>query len=128
MKDAAAKNNVSLWLLVVPVAAWGLHFLSVYAIAAIFCAKAGTLETAASGPLTTVRWWVVAVTVATLIVYAFTARRGYAGFRRSGSSVDSGPHDQNRFLGAIALMLCALSAAATLFLASVPFFFGDCRP
>jgi hypothetical protein len=125
MKYAGAKGRISLWLLAVPVGLWGLHFLSVYVIAAIYCAKAGAPEMAAGGPLTTVRGWVAAVTVATLVGYALAARRGYAGLRSSGR--DAGPHEQN-FLGAVALMLCALSAAASLFLATVPFFFGDCRP
>jgi hypothetical protein len=125
MKNADANGRISLWLLAVPVGLWGLHFLSVYVIAAIYCAKAGTPEMAAGGPLTTVRWWVTAVTAATLVGYALAARRGYAGLR--SNSRDAGPHDQN-FLGAVALMLCALSAAASLFLATVPFFFGDCRP
>ena len=122
MKRAHANGRISLWLLAVPVAAWGLHFLAVYVIAAIYCAKAGT---AAAGPLATVRWWVVAVTAATFVAYVLAAWRGYAGLRSNGRNPAS--HDQP-FLGAIALMLCALSAAASLFLASVPFFFGDCRP
>ena len=123
MKSADTNGRISLWLLAVPVAAWGLHFLSVYVIAAIYCAKAGTPAMAADGPLTSVRLSVAAVTAATLIAYALAARRGYAGVR--SASRDGG--DQN-FLGAVALMLCVLSAAASLFLASVPFFFGDCRP
>lgn len=123
MKSADEKGRLSLWLLAVPVAAWGLHFLSVYVIAAIYCAKAGTPAMAAGGPLTTVRWWVAAVTAATLVAYALAARRGYAGLRS-----DSRNNQDQSFLGAVALMLCALSAAASLFLASVPFFFGDCRP
>lgn len=125
MNNTTAKSKVSLWLLAAPVALWGLHFLSVYVIAAIYCAKAGTSMTAAGGPLVTVRWWVVAVTAATLIAYALAARRGYAGLRSNDRQ--PGSHDQH-FLGAVALMLCALSAAGSLFLASVPFFFGDCRP
>lgn len=123
MKGAGTKGRISLWLLAVPVAAWGLHFLSVYIIAAVYCAKAGTPEMAAGGPLTSVRMWVAAVTAATLVAYVLAARRGYAGFRS-----DSGDAQDQNFLGAVALMLCLLSAAATLFLASVPFFFGDCRP
>ena len=125
MKSADMNGRISLWLLAVPVAAWGLHFLSVYVIAAIYCAKAGSVESAAGGPLTTVRWWVAAVTVAAFLVYALAARRGYAGLRSDGR--DPGAQDQT-FLGAVALMLCGLSAAASLFLAAVPFFFGDCRP
>lgn len=125
MNRADANGRISLWLLAVPVAAWGLHFLSVYVIAAIYCAKAGTPGMAAGGLLATVRWWVVAVTAATFVAYALAARRGYAGLRSNGR--DPSSHDQI-FLGAVALMLCALSAAASLFLASVPFFFGDCRP
>lgn len=124
MKNAGVRGRISLWLLAVPVASWGLHFLAVYVIAAIYCAKAGSGAAAAEGPLWTVRWWVIAVTGLTLLVYALAARRGYAGLRANGSS---GERDQG-FLGAVALMLCALSAAASLFLASVPFFFADCRP
>jgi hypothetical protein len=125
VKRADASGRISLWLLAVPVTAWGLHFLAVYVIAAIYCAKAGTPETAAAGPLATVRWWVVAVTAATFVAYVLTAWRGYAGLRSNGRNAAS--HEQ-AFLGAVALMLCAFSAAASLFLASVPFFFGDCRP
>jgi hypothetical protein len=125
MKRADANGRISLWLLAVPVAAWGLHFLAVYVIAAVYCAKAGTPAMAASGPLATVRWWVAAATAATFVAYVLAAWRGYAGLRSNGGNTVS--HEQ-AFLGAVALMLCTLSAAASLFLASVPFFFGDCRP
>ena len=125
MKNAGVRGRISLWLLAVPVATWGLHFLAVYVIAAIYCAKAGSGAAAAEGPLWTVRWWVIAVTGLTLLAYALAARRGYAGLRANGSAAAG---DDQGFLGAVALMLCALSAAASLFLASVPFFFADRRP
>jgi hypothetical protein len=121
------KKPVPLWLLCVPVAAWGLHFLAVYVAAAVYCAKAAGLETALDTPTATAHWSIVAITLPTLAIYAFAAWRGYAGVGRPVPGCGEALPGQGRFLGSIVLMLSGLSAAATIVVASAAFFFGDCR-
>ena len=127
MSGFAGQRQVPLWLFCVPVAAWGLHFLAVYVVAAVYCAKTTALLAAVTTPTATAHSWIAAITLLTLAINAFAARRGYGGLRRSGSGSIKVSPDENRFLGSIVLMLCGLSAAATIVVASVAFFFGDCR-
>lgn len=125
MSGFAGQRQVPLWLFCVPVAAWGLHFLAVYVVAAVYCAK--TPLAAVTTPTATAHSWIVVITLLTLAIYAFAARRGYGGLRRSVSGRINVSPDESRFLGSIVLMLCVVSAAATIVVASVAFFFGDCR-
>jgi hypothetical protein len=118
-----AKSNVSLWLLTVPVAAWGLHFLAVYVVTSVHCAKNATLEAAASAPVGAVRWLVIAITLTTLAIDALAAWRAQAAAQARAPK----PPGQDRFLGSIVLLVCALSAAGMIWVAAVVFVFGDCR-
>lgn len=109
-------NDGLLWLLVLPVAAWGLHFLAVYVSAAVYCAKAS------AGGLGGAKLAIMAATVAALAALGAVAWRARAHRRDAGHA-----QPESRFVGSTVLMLCALSALAVLAVASVAFFFGDCR-
>lgn len=116
--SGSARSDGRLWLLVLPVAAWGLHFLAVYVSAAVYCAK-----TSAGAGIAAAKIAILATTVAALAalgVLAWRARSRYRGGRVPGGAGD-------RFIGDTVLRLCALSALAVLAVASVAFFFGDCR-
>lgn len=115
-------GRLTLWLLAIPVAAWGLHFLGVYVVAAIYCAKSAAFASVSAAPFGIVRWVILGATLAALGIDAAVARRG---FRASRGATE--PDDQDRFLGTVAMMLCALSAAAIVFVAAVAWFYGDCR-
>jgi hypothetical protein len=127
MTGSTRKTRVPFWLLGVPVAVWGLHFLSVYVVAAVRCAKAPELAAATASSLATARWTIAAITLAALAVYGMAAGRGYAGWRRQARRAGETSPDQERFLGSVVLMLSVLSAVATMLIASVSFFFWDCR-
>jgi hypothetical protein len=127
MTGSVRKTRVPFWLLGVPVAAWGLHFLSVYAVAAVHCAKTSELAAPTASSLASARWTIAAITLSALAVYGIAAGRGYAGWRGQAKRAGETSPDQERFLGSVVLMLSALSAVATMLIASVSFFFGDCR-
>ncbi len=113
-----ARHDGRLWLLVLPVAAWGLHFLAVYVSAAVYCAK-----TSAGAGIAAAKIAILVTTVAALAALGVLAWRARSRYR--GGSGPGGADD--RFIGTTALMLCALGALAVLAVAAVPFFFGDCR-
>lgn len=115
---SARRSDRRLWLLVLPVAAWGWHFLAAYVSAAVYCAKAS-----AGAGLGGARLAVLAATVAALAALGVLAWRARGRYR--AGAADRGSED--RFIGATALMLCALSALAVIAVASVALFFGDCR-
>jgi hypothetical protein len=124
---ANASRPLSLWLLTAPIAAWGVHFLAVYVVAAVYCARAATLATAASTQTDLVRWAVLAVTLLLLSVDAVAALRGLRPFRGARSGDTANRPDQDRFLGSVVIMLSVLSAVAMIFIAAVALLYGDCR-
>ena len=124
MTRAAATRMTVLWLLLLPFAIWGAHFLAAYVVTAIQCAKSSDPAAA----ILTVRWIVTAITVAGFAALAGALRYG-RGYCRRESSADAsdGSSNQARFVWAMLLMMSALSALAMLYAAAVVFFFGDCR-
>ncbi len=114
----ARQHDRRLWLLVLPVAAWGLHFLAAYVSAAIYCAKAS-----AGAGLDAAKLAILAATIAALATLGVLAWRAGARYRRGAAGSES----EDRFIGTTALMLCALSALAVIAVGSVAFFFADCR-
>ena len=112
-------KSLSLWLLCIPIAAWMLHFLAAYAVAALHCAA----RTELLDSFAAVRWWILAITAAALLFIVASAQRGFAGYRRRLEQ----PCSENTFLGSLLLMICALSALGTLAVAAVTLVFGDCR-
>jgi hypothetical protein len=117
MTRAAATRMTVLWLLLLPFAIWGAHFLAAYVVTAIQCAKSSDPAAA----ILTVRWIVTAITLAALAALVGTLWYGRNYCRRESSA------DQARFVSAMLLLMSALSALAILYAAAVVFFFGDCR-
>lgn len=117
----------SLWTLLWGPTLWLLHFLVSYATAAIYCARHGAADDEI-GPVTLA---VAAYTVVALVLILLGAHRGF-GRHRYGEDA-APPHDadtaedRHRFLGYASLLLCGLSAIATVFVAMAVVFAGSCR-
>jgi len=128
MKTAAPlpEEKENLWLLAVSPTIWTAHFLFCYLTAAIWCAKFDGTQTT----LDVVR---IAIALYTALALLGIGLNGWAGWRRHRYGSETPPHDfdssedRHRFLGFATLLLSALSAIATLFVAMVAFFFEDCR-
>jgi hypothetical protein len=121
------ERHESLWILTVAPLIWALHFLLCYGTAAVYCAKAAGPQTALD-PIGTV------ITLATMLALAAIGITAVVGYRRHDTGVDEPlPHeeakagDRHRFIGFATLLLCGLSALATLYVAMVELFFENCR-
>lgn len=120
------EKKESLWILVISPTIWAAHFLLCYLTAALWCAKiAGR-----NGSLDEVRKAIIIYTVLALIGIGFT---GWIAFRRHRTGTANvpddfdTPEDRHRFLGFATLLLSALSAVATLYVALVAIFIEACR-
>jgi hypothetical protein len=120
------EKKESLWLLTVAPVIWSAHFLLSYITAAIWCAKlAGP-----GGPLGGARTAIAVYTAVALLGIGIT---GWIGLRRHTYGDAETPHDfdspedRHRFLGFATLLLSALSAVATLYVALAAVFVGTCR-
>lgn len=118
-------SSDSLWLLTLAPSIWAAHLLLSYATAAIWCEKyAGT-----NGSLGGAR---IAIGVYTIVALAGISFVGWIGHRRHSFGNGSLPHDddtpedRHRFMGFATLLLAVLSGVATLFVAAVAVFIGNC--
>jgi hypothetical protein len=121
------ESQESIWLLVVAPTIWSVHFLSTYLTAAIWCAKLGNSDASFSS----VRIAIGIYTVLALIGITIVARLGYRRHATRPLPLDvphdaDTAHDRHGFLGFATLLLSALSAVATIFVALVAVFFGSC--
>jgi hypothetical protein len=120
------EEKENLWLLAVSPTIWTVHFLLCYVTAAIWCAKFDGAQTT----LSVVR---IAIALYTALALVGIGLNGWAGWSRHRYGSETTPHDfdssedRHRFLGFATLLLSAMSAIATLFVAMVAFFFEDCR-
>ena len=120
------EERENLWLLTVSPTIWAAHFLLCYLTAAIWCAKFADSQTT----LSAVR---IAIAIYSVPALVGICVNGWAGWKRHQHGSETTPHDfdtsedRHRFLGFATLLLSALSAIATLFVAMVAFFFEDCR-
>ena len=120
------EKNESLWILTVSPTLWAAHFLLSYLTAAVWCAKVVGRD----GSLATVR---MAIAVYTVLALLGIGINGWMGYRRHSFGDSSTPHDfdspadRHRFLGFATLLLSALSAVATLYVALVAVFIETCR-
>jgi hypothetical protein len=125
MTDLPEKKD-SLWLLTVSPAIWIAHFLLSYLTAAIWCAKVA----GPGGPLGSARTAIAIYTVLALAGIGITGRLGYRRHSFGGATT---PHDfdspeaRHRFLGFATLLLSALSAVGTLYVALAAVFIGTCH-
>lgn len=119
------EKKESLWLLTISPVIWSAHFLLSYATAAVWCAKLS----GPGGPLGGAR---TAIAVYTAIALAGIGITGWIGYRRhsfgdAGTPHDfDSPEDRHRFLGFATLLLSALSAVGTVYVALAAVFIGTC--
>ena len=125
MNEAAPEREESLWILVAPPSIWGAHFLLSYVAAAIYCAKS-------AGPETTLEPIRITIAILTVVALAGIGFIGWFGFQRHREGAET-PHDEDtpmsrrRFLGFATLLLSALSAIATIYVALAAVFLETCR-
>lgn len=119
------EKNERLWILTVSPAIWSVHFLLSYGTAAIWCAKL-------AGPDGSLREARLAIAVYTVLALTGIGINGWLGYRRHSfggatpHDFDS-PEDRHGFLGFATLLLSALSAAATLYVALAAVFIETCQ-
>ena len=119
------EEKESLWHLTAAPAIWAVYFLLCYATATIWCEKVATPD----GSLGTAR---AAIAVYTAVALAGIGLTGWLGFQRRSFGGSTAPHDfdtaqdRHRFLGFATLLLSALSAIATLYVALAAFFVDRC--
>lgn len=120
------EKKESLWLLTVSPVIWSAHFLLSYVTAAVWCAKLAE----PGGPLGGARTAIAVYTAVALLGIGITGR---IGFRRHSFGDAETPHDfdtpedRHRFLGFATLLLSALSAVATVYVALAAVFIGTCH-
>ena len=127
MMNSKPEHEESLWLLVVSPAIWSAHFLASYLTAALWCAKLGDSSASFGGAR-------LAIGIYTLLALLGIATVAWIGFRRHDARPvpHEVPHDadteedRHGFLGFATLLLSALSAVATIFVALVAVFIGSC--
>lgn len=116
----------SLWMLAISPSIWVAHFLLSYVTAAVWCAKYADAS-ASLGPVQPT------IGIYTVVAMLGILATGWLGYRRHslGSADlphdDDTPEDRHRFLGFATLLLSALSAVATLFVAAVAYLAGSCH-
>jgi hypothetical protein len=119
------EKSQHLWLLATAPLLWAVHFLLSYITAAVFCAK----FVGPDGSLSRVRIAIAAYTVGALLSIGVTARLAWSRYSYDGAAE---PYDadtaagRHRFMGFAALLLCALSAVATLYAALAALFIRSC--
>lgn len=125
-KDETHETNQSLWLLTASPAIWSVHFLACYLTAAIWCAKF-------AGPDRSLGNIRVVIAIYTALALIGIGIAGFEGYRRHSFGDTTGSHDfdtpadRHRFLGFATVLLSALSAIATLFVALAAVFSENCH-
>ena len=116
-------DDGSVWIVAAPPLIWAAHFLLSYGISAVWCAGD-------AGALAPVRWTLAGLTLAALAGLGAVARvavRGYGGGLAPGRAINrDADADRAQFLGHVALLLCVLSAVATVFTALPVAAFARC--
>jgi hypothetical protein len=120
-------TGTDLWRVIAAPIIWALHFLFCYMFAAIYCEKSG--RDAALGD---VRAAIAIGTVVALAGIGLATRHLWDVRGRSLTDDDfeydhNTPEERHRFLSHVALMLCALSAIAVLYVAIPVFYLSTCR-
>jgi hypothetical protein len=110
-----------------PPAIFITHFVVVYALASIWCAKvAATVDGRLGGAF----WPFAAITLAAIAGVAWI---GWGGYRRHRHGDEEVPHDmdtpgdRHRFLGFATVLLAGLSAVGILFVATAFLSFDTCQ-
>jgi hypothetical protein len=125
------ERHESLWILTAAPTIWTAHFLLSYATAAIWCAKA-------MGPDAGIADVRTAIGIYTVAALAGIGMVGWVGWRRQEvvgldtppDEAEAGrdtPEDRHQFLAFSTVLLSALSAVATVYVALGALFVENCR-
>ena len=120
-------HGTDLWRVIAAPIIWAFHFLFCYVFAAIYCEKMGR-----GAPLDDPRYWVIVATVVALAGIGWSTHRIWRVRARSLTDNDfefehNTPEERHRFLSHMALMLCALSAVAVLYVVIPMLYLATCR-
>ena len=120
-------HGTDLWRVIAAPIIWAFHFLFCYVFAAIYCEKMGR-----GAPLDNPRFWVIVATVVALAGIGWSTHRIWRVRARSLTDNDfefehNTPEERHRFLSHMALMLCALSAVAVLYVVIPMLYLATCR-
>jgi small-conductance mechanosensitive channel len=120
-------SGTDLWRVVLAPVIWVGHFLFIYIYAAVYCEKSGR-ETS----LAAVQTAVGIATLLALLGIALVTRHLWSVRARSLTDNDfdfehNSPEERHRFLSHVALMLCALSAVAVIYVAIPALYLASCR-
>lgn len=107
----------------VPMLAWATHFLVVYSVQGVACAR-DALSTPVAGAMP-VTWWFALSTLVALAVIAWQGLRAWRGWRGAVAAQDAAVASdatdaglrRGRFACAVTAILSALAAVATVFTA-----------
>ena len=110
----SSSRPVRLTTTAAPMLVWALHFVTVYSLQGVACAR-GVWRTRVDG-LETVTWTLSATTVLALAAIAWLGVRSLRTWRRAGA----GPHpdvavQRLRFFSGLGALLAVLAAIATVF-------------
>ena len=120
-------HGTDLWRVIAAPIIWALHFLFCYVFAAIYCEKAGR-----GAALDDARLWIIAATILALAGIGASTLQLWRVRARSLTDNDfefehNTPEERHRFLSHMALMLCALSAVAVLYVVIPMLYLATCR-
>ena len=120
-------HGTDLWRVIAAPIIWAFHFLFCYVFAAIYCEKMGR-----GAPLDNPRFWVIVATVVALAGIGWSTHRIWRVRARSLTDNDfefehNTPEERHRFLSHMALMLCALSTVAVLYVVIPMLYLATCR-
>lgn len=106
---------------------WAAHFLACYVLAAVYCEKMGR-----ASDLGPARAGILVLTALALGGIGAVTRGLWRVRARSLTDDDfefehNSPEERHRFLAHVALMLCALSAVAVLYVAIPALYLTSCR-
>lgn len=120
-------HGTDLWKVIAAPIIWAFHFLVCYVLAAVYCEKAGR-----GASLEDIRIWLIVATIAALAGIGATALTLWRVRARSLTDNDfefehNTAEERHRFLSHVALMLCALSAIAVLYVFIPVLYLSTCR-
>lgn len=123
----AAQRTETLWILIVGPSIWALHFLLSYVFAAVYCAKAASIDAGLGTVRTAVASFTVVALAGIVAAAVYGWRRLHMGVAGTSPHDESTVGDRRRFIGLATLLLSGLSGLATIYVAVVVVFFENCR-
>jgi hypothetical protein len=120
-------TGTDLWRVIAAPVVWALHFLFCYVYAAVYCEKAGRDASLHEPTLVIVGATIVALALISLSTHHLWKVRGRSLTDNDFEFEHNTPEERHRFLSHVALMLCALSAIAVLYVAIPMLYLSSCR-